>query len=726
MMLRFQSLPDLKSHMRSLLLAGTASLMLPLMAQAQGFDVPLGDEEIELSAELLTYNGGSGIAIAKGEVLVHYQNYVMRADEVTYDERTGIVTANGNIKIRDPQGNVLSAEEIELTDTLKEGFVNNVRLLLEDGSRVAALDGERSGSKTRFNKAVYSPCHVCDESETPLWQIKAVKVIHDQDKKRLYYDDAYLEVLGLPVIYLPYLSHPDPSVEKASGFLVPSFRQSRELGFVFEAPYFWNLGPHQDITLTPIITSREGPVLGAEYRRHLGIGQLKAAGSITYVDERDNFNAKTGQEEFRGHFFTDGQVDLNQQWRTSYNIRWASDDTYLRRYDVSNDDTLRSRASVEGFFGRSYFEARSFAFQGLRVEDIAGLTPFTLPEVNYHYESDPLWHSGRLQFRANTLALFRTSGADTQRVSVQGAWDMPHIFPNGVKTNVNASVRGDFYHISDAVETDNVAFAGESGSEGRFLPRLTLDVSWPLINSLGSWTQLVEPLLQVVVAKDGGNPISIPNEDSRSFDLDDSNIFSPDRFSGLDRWEGGVRATYGGRWSVQGDGIETEFLIGQSIRFDEDSARFPDGTGLDGNFSDIVGRMAVTYADQVEVGYGFRLDKDNLNVRRNEIDLSLNGQDYRVTAGYIRLNRNIAINDLEDREEIRLTGLYRINENWSVTGGTIQDLTTGRDPISQSLGVVYSDECLELRLNYRKNFTNDRDFDPGTTVTFRIRLKNLG
>jgi LPS-assembly protein len=650
----------------------------------------------------------------------------MRADEVIYDERTGVVTAAGSIKIRDPQGNVLSAEEIELTDTLKEGFVTNVRLLLDDGSRVAALDGERKGSKTRFNKAVYSPCHVCTESETPLWQIKAVKVIHDQEKKRLYYDDAYLEVLGLPILYLPYLSHPDPSVEKASGFLVPEFRQSRELGFVFEAPYFWNIDPHQDITLTPIITSEEGPVLGAEYRRHLGIGQLKASGSLTYVDERDNFNVKTGREELRGHFFTDGFVNLNDRWRTSYDVRWASDDTYLRRYDISNDDTLRSRASVEGFFGRSYFEARTFAFQGLRVEDIAGLTPFTLPEVNYFYESNPLWHSGRVQFQANALALYRTSGADTQRVSLKTAWDMPHIFANGVKTNVNASVRGDFYHVNDALETDNPIFAGREGTEGRFLPRLTLDASWPLINSLGSWTQLVEPLIQVVVAKDGGNPIGIPNEDSRSFDLDDSNLFSPDRYSGLDRWEGGIRATYGARWSVQGGGVETDFLIGQSIRFNENSVRFPEGTGLDGNFSDIVGRLGVTFAEQFEVGYGFRLDKDSLDIRRNEVDLSLSGESYRVTAGYIRLNRDFQINDLEDREEIRLTGLYRINENWSVTGGTIQDLTTGRDPISQSLGVIYSDECLELRMNYRKNFTNDRDFDPGTTVTFRIRLKNLG
>lgn len=715
------------SPKRRLLKALLVSAAFVSAAQAQEpQNTAQAEEQIELSAELLTYNGGDGIATATGNVVVRYQGYVMRADKVVYDERTGQVMADGNIKIRDPNGNVLSADEIELTDTLREGFVQNVRLLLDDGSRVAALKGERAGARTRFDKAVYSPCHVCSESDTPLWQIKAVKVVHDQDKKRLYYDDAYLEVLGLPVMYLPYLSHPDPSVEKASGLLVPEIRQSRELGVVLEVPYFWNLAPHHDLTLTPIITSEEGPVLAGEYRRHLGIGRLKTSGSVTYVDQRDDNNIKTGRQEFRGHFFSDGRVDLNTRWRTSYDVRWASDDTYLRRYDVSNEDTLRNRASLEGFLGRSYLEVRSFAFQGLRVEDVAGLTPFGLPEFNYHYESAPLWYTGRFQFDANALSLYRTSGADTQRLSLAGAWDMSHIFANGVKTNLNASLRGDAYDVSDAEEFDNPIFAGDGGSETRFLPRITVDTSWPLINSLGTFTQILEPKVSVVLARDGGNPDEIPNEDSRSFDLDDSNLFSADRYAGLDRWEGGTRTTYGARWAVYGEDFETDVLIGQSYRFDPDAALFPDGTGLDGNFSDIVGRWGVNFADRVEFGYRFRLDKDTLAIRRNEVDMSLTGKSYAVTAGYVRLNRNLELADLEDREELRLTGLYRINDNWTVTGGTIQDLTSGRDPISQSLGVIYSDECLEFRLSYRKNFTADRDFDPGTTVTFRIRLKNLG
>ncbi|MFZ5608698.1 MAG: LPS-assembly protein LptD [Pseudomonadota bacterium] len=709
------------------LAAGTAlALVLPALALAQDWPQALPDDQIELSAQVLTYNGGDGIATARGDVVVHYQNYLMRADSVTYNERTGEVTAQGNIMIRDPQGNVLSADEVALTDTLKEGFVNNVRLLLEDGSRVAAAGGERKAARTRFDRAVYSPCEVCIEGDQPLWQIKAVRVIHDQEKKRLYYENAYLEFLGAPVLYLPWLSHPDPSVKRASGFLVPEPRASRTLGYVLEIPYFWNIAPDEDATLTPILTSDEGAVLAAEYRRHLGFGKVKASGSITNVSQRDDTNQKTGAREFRGHIFSDGQFRLGERWRSSYDLRWASDDTYLRRYDVSYVDTLRNQATVEGFLGRGYVRARGLAFQGLRIEDITGLTPISLPEVDYRYESAPLWQNGRVKVNGNLLALTRTSGMDTQRASLQAAWDMPRTFANGLIARLNASLRSDVYRVSDADRPDNPVFAGVDGTTMRFLPRLGLEARWPLINSLGDWTQMLEPMLVLALARAGGNPLAIPNEDSRSFDLDDSNLFSLDRFAGIDRWEGGARATYGVRWSVLARAFETNMMIGQSYRFNPDSARFPQGTGLDGNFSDIVGRIGVNISDKLEFGYRFRFDKQTLEPRRNEIDMTLSGKRYGLSAGYIRLNRDLGVADLENREEIRLSGLYRISGNWTLTAGTIQDLTQGRDPISQSLGVIYSDECLEFRLNYRKNFTADRDINPGTTVTFRIVLKNLG
>ncbi|RME66680.1 MAG: LPS-assembly protein LptD, partial [Alphaproteobacteria bacterium] len=234
------------------------------------------------------------------------------------------------------------------------------------------------------------------------------------------------------------------------------------------------------------------------------------------------------------------------------------------------------------------------------------------------------------------------------------------------------------------------------------------------------------PIVMLVAAREGGNPDGIPNEDSRAFDLDDSNLFDLNRFSGLDRWEGGARATYGARWALLGKKFDLDVLIGQSYRFDEDSVIFPDGTGLSGNFSDIVGRVAIGFTNGLELTHRFRIDKNDLAIRRNEIEARIGNRDNALTVGYVKLNRDLAIEDLANREELRLSAQLRVSRRWMLTGGTIQDLSSGRDSISQSLGVIYQDECLEFRLNYRKNFTADRDFEPGTTITVNVKLRNLG
>lgn len=707
-------------------MAGLAAFWCGLTTAVAEDLPPLGPDEIELSAETVHYHIDERVVTAAGAVLVKHEGYVLLADQVVYDEKTGEGHAEGNVKLRDPNGNVMSADRIELNDTLKEGFVSNVRLLLADGSRVAARQGRRVGDKTRFEGGVYSPCHVCSADDQPLWQIKAVTVTHDQTEKRLKYQDVRLEILGVPIFWTPWLSHPDPSVEKASGFLVPEIRVSPELGTVLEVPFFWNLAPNRDLTLRPIITTNEGPVLAAEYREHLGFGKFRIDGSLTYTDERDDFNVKTGDQVFRGHVFSDGQVDHSQRSRSRIGIRWASDDTFLRRYDISNEDTLRSHYTFESFMNRSYLAVQGLAFQGLRVEDVAGLTPFVLPSVDYFYESGPVWQGLRLDGRLNALALTRTSGMDTRRISGQFGATMPKTFKTGVIAELSASLRGDVYHVSDADRPDSDVYAGEDGFSDRFLPRAALNLRWPLINNLGRWTQTLEPMVLVVAAREGGNPDAIPNEDSRAFDLDDSNLFSLDRFSGLDRWEGGSRATYGARWALLGKKFDLDVLVGQSYRFEEDSVAFPDGTGLSGNFSDFVGRVGVNFTNGLELTHRFRIDKNDLAIRRNEVEARIGNQYNALTIGYVKLNRDLDIEDLPNREEIRLSAQVRLSQRWLLRGGTIQDLSQGRDSISQSVGVVYQDECLEFRLNYRKNFTADRDFEPGTTITVNVKLRNLG
>ncbi|MEM9877798.1 MAG: LPS assembly protein LptD [Pseudomonadota bacterium] len=689
-------------------------------------DPPLANEVIELSAKQLSFDTKAKLVIASGNVSVVRGVYRLNADTIEYDQNTGIVVARGRVRILDAEGNVLESDTLEITDELRDGFIENVELLLADNSRVAALKGERRGNQTTFNRAVYSPCEICEEGDEPLWQIKSIKVVHDLDKKRLYYRNAYLELLGVPVFYVPHLSHPDPAQAKGSGFLLPEARQRPELGLIFELPYFIDIDSTQDLTLTPIITTRERAVLGTEYRKQFAFGSIAAEGSVTYVPERDEFNQETGRDELRGHLFSTGQFIHGNHWRSSYQLKFASDDTYLTRYDWTDEDTLVNFYQLEGFFDNHYINARLVGFQGLRVEDETGLVPQALPSLSYTYESDPLAYNLRAFAEADTVSVTRFSGQDTRRARIAGGLRLPLNFTNGLLTTTTVMGRGDYYNVSDADRPDDAVFQVENGSQTRALGRISLDMRLPLVNSLGSFTQMLEPRVLVVAGTSDSKAGVISNEDGRSFDLDDGNIFLNDRIPGDDVWDGGTRITYGATWRLLMEKIELDTMWAQSYRFSGDEVVYPQGTGLEGDFSDFVGRFSIRISDWFTLRNRLRLDNSNFAVRRNEIAATVGNNRISVTAGYDRLGRNPGPTLPSDREELRLASRFRLNENWQLTASTVQDLTVGRDAVNTRASLIYTDECLEFQLNYRRNFTQDRDVQPGTAVTFRIVLRNLG
>ena len=712
------------------------SLMLLSLLLGMPTLAPAGEEDEVLlfSAEEVSFNQNTREVIATGHVEMSHGGYTLLADQVTYNERTGTVHAFGNVKITDPDGNALYVDEAELDDELREGFLVNLRFVFPDGSRLAARDGERiSGNKTVLNYAVFTPCVICDDhpGRPPSWQVRAVRVIHDQQKKRIYYKNATLEVLGIPIIYLPYLSHPDPTVDRASGFLVPEVGLTRELGLVLKFPYHIVFSPSSDATITPILTTKEGLVLAGEYRRHLGFGQFHLEGSVTYVDERDADNLKTGDKQLRGHFFANSQFKHSENVRTRVRFQLASDDTYLRRYGFSDVDTLKSEYITEACMGRSYYAIRALWFQGLRVEDISGLTGFALPLVQLNHVAQPDRIGGVWRINFNGLALHRSDGMDTRRLSLRGSYEIPYTTRAGQILRLGIYLRGDLYNISNAERPDSPFFAGQNGTEGRFLPELSASFEWPFIKTSGSSQQIITPVITLIVAPTGGNPAALSNEDSRTFELTDTNILSIDRLPGLDQWEGGTRTNFGLKWMLHSKNLNIEAFIGESYRFtiagnNPEDIFFSQGSGLSGHLSDLVTRFIITFDDKLTISSRMRLDNDDLTVRRNEIDATLYFKNTRVGIGYFKLNRNRQLEELEDHEEIRLHGTWSFKTNWQFFGHLTRNLTTTGSTISQGLGVMYVDDCVELSISWRKSFTSDRDIVPGSSLHFRIRLKHLG
>jgi LPS-assembly protein len=636
------------------------------------------------------------------------------------------VTAVGDVALLQPSGVVTFADEVVLSDGLRNGFISGIRVLLSDRSRMVGVRADRiGGTRTEIINATFTACVTCaGDPSPPVWQVKAARVIHNEEAQRIDYHDARLELFGIPVMYTPFFSHPDETARRQSGFLTPSYASSSHLGVQIEVPYYFDLAPHRDFTFSPVFTSREGVVLAGEYRERTQNGQWSASGSLTNPYARDGL-ARTSERDVRGHIRADGEFRIDDIWRWGFVAARSSDDTYLRRYDLSEDSSLTTNVFVEGIDGRTYAAVNAWAFQGLREDDDPGQTPLVLPMIDYSLVS-PLGPQGQtVRVDANAMALTRNDGPDSWRLSVGAAWRLPYAAPLGDVYTLSASLRGDVYYVS-GVEDPTLPPSGPTlnGLVGRALPQVALEWRLPLVRTTRRAQIVVEPVAALIVAPYGGNPDKVPNEDSLSFEFDDANLFSPNRFPGLDRWEGGPRlnagvlvGTYGARSVLTG-------LVGQTLRLDP-STQFDDRSGLRDSLSDYVGRVTLTMPN-FEYVQRFRVDSDSFSLRRNEISLGVGPDYFRFKAGYVFLSEELSTENLGRREELTFRARAPVTDAWHMTVQSRHDLTDDGGLLLSGVGLVYECDCMTFSIDFVRRLTRDRDVPPSTAITARLRLRHLG
>ncbi len=684
-----------------------------------------------LRADEVTFDENTGVATATGNVEIAQGSRLLRADRVTYWKKTDTFTATGNIAIVEPNGDVIFGDQGEFTNQFKDGFIKGFRMLFKDNSRLVATGGRRVGGVvTTLANGVFSPCDLCnhDPNHAPLWRIKAVRVIHDNVRKEIEYKDAVLEMFGIPVAYLPYMSHAGPSVKRRSGLLIPSYGSDSDLGLTVEIPYFWAINPSEDLTLTPVVYSDEAPMLEAIYRRRLAHGEVEAEGSITRPDRADGGSGT----ENRGHLLVKGKHDIDPVWRAKYQLQYSSDDTYLRRYgfDEPDNQTLTTSLNLEGFKGHNYAQLSGYHFQGLRVDDDPGEIPLVVPFAEVHYVSKPGPGGSYLTADSSLLALHRNEGTDSRRISLKGGWHLPYTARNGEVYELSASLQGDLYSVSDVITGSK----SESGLTGRLFPQLIAKWRYPFVRREKKGSQLIEPIAALVLAPNGGNPSKIPNEDSQDVEFDDTNLFSPSRFTGVDRVDGGQRFIYGVNWGLYGDqGGAIEAFLGQSYRL-RSKSEFPKGSGLQDQASDLVGRIRVSPGKYLDLLYRFRFDHKDLKAKRSEVRVSAGPSWLRGDVNYFFVADTTVSGEFGDREEITFGLTARLSRYWSMTANIREDLTDGDDTnpdddggtISQNIGFKYQDECLIFNVKFERSFTEDRDLKPKDTLFFQLIFKHLG
>lgn len=556
------------------------------------------DAKMLLAADELIYNNDTGVVIASGGVQIDYGNYKLVADRVEYDQNTGRVQAFGSVEMVEPSGNRIYADNLDVTDDFADGFVNALRIETPDNTRIAAESAERGGGRTAFNNGVYTACEACEKhpERAPFWQVKAKRVIQNGETKTIRLEQATFELFGMPIAYLPFLELPDYDSKRKSGFLTPSYQTAENLGTGVSIPYYWAISPTMDATFTGTGYTNQGFLGEVEFRQNFANGEhtLRMAG----ISQRNPGDFTVGTYDSlntrRGMIASKGQYRFNPRWTFGWDGMLQTDNNFSRTYGISgySGSTVKSEAYLTGVSNRSHFDLRAYRFdiQNALTTNLTEKQQARVhPSLDYSRTfSDPV-AGGELSFNVNGYSLSRKAdditvrtGAATMdplfadrykgfagtnsRLSTELEWKRTFTAMNGLRLTPILAARGDLNSVNvDTLPTDyNGVFAG-NGTHARGMVTAGVEASYPVLVTAAGSSHVFEPIAQVFVRPDEQLAGGIPNEDAQSFVFDTTSLFERDKFSGFDRTEGGTRANVGFRYTGSFDnGLQTQAAFGQS------------------------------------------------------------------------------------------------------------------------------------------------------------------
>src|SRR6185503_16994151 len=257
-------------------------------------------------------------------------------------------------------------------------------------------------------------------------------------------------------------------------------------GLEIAVPYHWQIAPNRDLTLTPHLYTGVLPAIEGRYRQLDRLGAFQLGAFLTYgrIESADpNVTDTSTHSDVRAYFEGNGRAQLDPLWTVTGAFRIATDKTVTRRYDITRDDRLRSFMNAERISPNSYISIAGWAFQGLRVDDVQKRIPIALPAIDARIRlADPVL-GGRVEVEANSLAIFRIDGQDTQRAFASARWDMRRLTPWGQELTLTAYGRGDVYHTEDSASTDVPIYRGTDGWHARGIGALAADLKWPFVGT---------------------------------------------------------------------------------------------------------------------------------------------------------------------------------------------------------------------------------------------------
>ena len=711
----------------------------------------LREGQLYLEADLLIRDDKSSITTARGGVEVRYQGRTIRADELVYDQTRGTMSATGHVQIINADRSVDYADHIVLDDQMQVGVIQGFATRMEPNTKMAAaIAVRRNANITELNRAIYTPCDICapdGSAKKPSWSIKADKVIQDKVHQVVYYQNATVQILGVPVLYLPVFWHPDPQAVRKSGFLPPNIGGSNRRGLSYEQPYVQVLSRYSDLTISPQINTKVNPFLNAAYRQRTHSGALEARFGFTQDTDFDGKGKAFGADTTRSYLLASGAFAINEKWRWGFTAERTSDKLIFDKYEIGDVYVARGpyiaddrRLISQGYATRqdqnSWFSVAAFSIQGLRPGDKDRTFPLVAPLIEARWEPNSNVLGGRLRLLGSAVALTRDQspdkqalnlpGLDSRRATGEADWRATLTSNAGIRFSPFVDLRFDAYSLNDIN-----GISGNSKSISRGLISTGADLSWPFVKRLQTSTLILEPVGQLVLSPRvrqirvgvaaGGRPVYL-NEDSVSFEFDETDLFRPNKFPGHDLYEDGVRANVGGRASVLwDDGRRASLLIGRSFR-DSDNDIFSTTSGLARKASDWIVAADAQPMAGVSLFTRARVNGENYALERAEAGANIF---LKRGNGYFRYLRDRATPAGVPVENIDVGGEVYVSQHWGLTAYGNRDIAQNGWVI-RDLGVVYRDECTRLDIVYRREDVVIGRLGKTESLNVRLTLATLG
>ncbi|MDK3073059.1 LPS assembly protein LptD [Sedimentitalea sp. JM2-8] len=648
--------------------------------------------------------------IAEGNVEAFQGDVRLSARRITFDRATDTMTIEGPIRIDEGGTVTILADFAEMDGELQNGLLTGARMVLDQQLQMASLQMTRVGGRyTQLYKTAVTACHVCEDGSPPLWQIRARKVIHDQQERQLYFEDAQFRVLDVPILYLPRFRLPDPTLERARGFLIPSLRTTTQLGTGLRLPYFIPIGESKDLTLAPYVSPKTR-TLDFRYRQAFRNGRLGIEGAYT----RDDLIPG----ESRGYLFGVGRFDLPQDFRLRFDIETVSDNAYVNDYGLPDVDRLRSEIALDRVRRDSAFQFDLIKFKSLRDEDET-TQPLLIGDAFYERRFFPAAIGGEARLNFDLHGHERESdldqlGRDILRASASLSWQRTWISTRGVRADWRLGFAADLFKIyQDSAFPDDIK---------RFTPSTAVTLSYPMTKTnAGGVTHYLEPLLHLAWSDvQGDDP---PNDESRFVEFDQGNLLSLSRFPAPDRREDGPALAYGLKWSRHApSGWQAWATVGQVFRKTADP-NFTATSGLSGTSSDIL------VAGQYKTDYGLALTgrgliDGSLSLSKAEFRGDWRSERINVTGSYLWLGTDLAEGREKPLSELWFDGDYQINPSWAAGADLRYDISDAR-ATRAGVGLIYRNECVTVDLSIRRRYTSSTSIEPSTDFGFTIELNGF-